>query len=212
VYLRDFAQVIDGTEEERVLVSLNQQKAVKISIQKQPDANTVNVVEGVKRRIEELRQSGTVPADMVLTATLDESKFIRNSISNVMMSGLTGAGLAAISVLLFLGSLRQTLIIVLAIPLATMTTIILMGLFGLSLNVFSLGGLALGVGIVVDNAIVMLETIADKVNEYTGRSNGHTPCGLAHGQRQWQWQRQWSKPEKFQQASFEHCVIQQPIC
>ncbi|HEY9883447.1 MAG TPA: efflux RND transporter permease subunit, partial [Thermosynechococcaceae cyanobacterium] len=102
----------------------------------------------------------------------------------VMMSGLTGAGLAAISVLLFLGSLRQTLIIVLAIPLATMTTIILMGLFGLSLNVFSLGGLALGVGIVVDNAIVMLETIADKVNEYTGRSSRHTPPvgnGNGHG-------------------------------
>lgn len=174
VYLRDFAQVVDGTEEERVLVSLNRQKAVKISIQKQPDANTVNVVEGVKQRIEALRRSGVIPADMVLTATLDESRFIRNSISNVLMAGLTGSALAAIAVFLFLGSLRQTLIIVLAIPLATMATIILMGLFGLSLNVFSLGGLALGVGIVVDNAIVMLETIADQVNEFTGRSNGHS--------------------------------------
>ncbi|XGV95355.1 MAG: efflux RND transporter permease subunit [Leptolyngbya sp. BL-A-14] len=181
VYLRDFATVIDGTEEERVLVSLNQQKAVKISIQKQPDANTVNVVEGVKRKIEELRRSGVIPADMVLTATLDESRFIRNSISNVLSSGLTGAALAALAVFLFLGSLRQTLIIVLAIPLATMATIILMGLFGLSLNVFSLGGLALGVGIVVDNAIVMLEAIADKVNEHMRRSNGQASDGSTNG-------------------------------
>ncbi|XHX79808.1 MAG: efflux RND transporter permease subunit [Stenomitos frigidus ULC029] len=181
VYLRDFAEVIDGTEEERVLVSLNRQKAVKISIQKQPDANTVNVVAAVKKRIEELRQSGVIPADAVLTATLDESRFIQNSIANVVSSGLTGAGLAALAVLLFLGSLRQTLIIVLAIPLATLATIILMGLFGLSLNIFSLGGLALGVGIVVDNAIVMLETIADKVNEHTGRSNGQTPHASGNG-------------------------------
>ncbi|UBF25389.1 efflux RND transporter permease subunit [Kovacikia minuta CCNUW1] len=181
VYLRDFAEVIDGTEEERILVNLNREPAVKISIQKQPEANTINVVDGVKKRIEELRQSGLIPADMTLTATLDESRFIQNSISNVVSSGLIGALLAAIAVLLFLGSLRQTLIIVLAIPLATLATIILMGLFGLSLNVFSLGGLALGVGIVVDNAIVMLETVADKVNAYIAQSNGHLPETSSNG-------------------------------
>ncbi|MGF1538888.1 MAG: efflux RND transporter permease subunit [Pleurocapsa sp.] len=161
VYLRNFARVIDGTEEQRVYVSLNQQPAVKVSIQKQPDANTIEAVEGVKRRIAELRQSGVIPQDMELTATTDESVFISNSISNVTTAGLTGMALAAIAVLLFLGSLRQTLIIVIAIPLATLTAIILMKLFGLSINVFSLGGLALGVGIVVDNSIVMLEAIAE---------------------------------------------------
>ncbi|MGA7934009.1 MAG: efflux RND transporter permease subunit [Kovacikia sp.] len=188
VYLRDFAKVIDGTEEERVLVSLNREQAVKVGIQKQPQANTVTVVDGIKKRIEELRRSDLVPADMVLTATLDESRFIRNSISNVVTAGLSGAALAAIAVLLFLGSLRQTLIIVLAIPLATLATIILMGLFGLSLNVFSLGGLALGVGIVVDNAIVMLETIADKVNAHIAQPNGHTPgiSGNRHGKQAFQ--------------------------
>ncbi|MBE9130256.1 efflux RND transporter permease subunit, partial [Coleofasciculus sp. LEGE 07081] len=152
VYLRDFADVIDGTEEQRVFVFLNGEPAVKASIQKQPDANTIEVVDGVKKRIEELRQSGLIPEDMELVATLDESIFIRNSIANVTSSGLIGATLAAIAVLLFLGSLRQTLIIVIAIPLATLTAVILMQLWGLSLNVFSLGGLALGVGIVVDNA------------------------------------------------------------
>ena len=167
VYLRDFAEVIDGTEEQRIFVNLNGQPAVKISVQKQPAANTITAVNGVKQRLEALKASGLIPADMVLNATLDESIFIQNSIRNVAISGLIGAGLAGISVLLFLGSLRQTLIIVTAIPLATLVAILLMGFFGLSLNVFSLGGLALGVGIVVDNAIVMLENIVKDVEDKT---------------------------------------------
>jgi multidrug efflux pump subunit AcrB len=171
VYLRDFAEVIDGTEQQRIFVSLNGQPAVKVSIQKQPDANTIEVVDGVKKRIEELRQSGVIPEDMQLLPTLDESVFIQNAIANVTSSGLIGTGLAAIAVLLFLGSLRQTLIIVLAIPLATMAAIIFMGMFGLSLNVFSLGGLALGVGIVVDNSIVMLENIAEGAGMTPGKDS-----------------------------------------
>ncbi|MBD2344348.1 efflux RND transporter permease subunit [Anabaena subtropica] len=170
VYLRDFAQIIDGSEQQRIYVSLNGEPAVKVSIQKQPDANTINVVDAVKRRLEQLRESGVVPEGTVITTTLDESKFIRNSISNVTTSGLIGTGLAAIAVLLFLGSLRQTFIIVVAIPLATLAAIILMGLFGLSINVFSLGGLALGVGIVVDNSIVMLENIAEGVGVTPGKT------------------------------------------
>ncbi|KAM3090529.1 efflux RND transporter permease subunit [Phormidesmis sp. 146-35] len=169
VYLRDFAEVIDGTAEQRVFASLNGSPAVKISVQKQPEANTIEVVEGVKKRIEELRQSRLIPEDVTLTSTLDESVFIRDAISNVATSGLIGAGLAAIAVLLFLGSLRQTFIIVLAIPLATLAAIIMMGLFGLSLNIFSLGGLALGVGIVVDNSIVMLENIAEGAGMTPGK-------------------------------------------
>ncbi|WP_121971381.1 efflux RND transporter permease subunit [Leptolyngbya sp. BC1307] len=165
VYLRDFAEVIDGIEEQRVFVNLNGEPAVKVSVQKQPGANTVAVVDGVKQRLADLRESGLIPADLVLNATLDESIFIQNSIRNVAISGLTGAGLAGIAVLLFLGSLRQTFIIVVAIPLATLVAILLMGVFGLSLNVFSLGGLALGVGIVVDNAIVMLENIVKGVQD-----------------------------------------------
>jgi multidrug efflux pump subunit AcrB len=169
VYLRDFAEVIDGTQQQRIFVALNGQPAVKVSIQKQPDANTIGVVEAVKQRLEELRSQGTIPEEMQLLPTLDESVFIQNAISNVTTSGLIGAGLAAIAVLLFLGSIRQTLIIVLSIPLATLAALILMGVFNLSLNIFSLGGLALGVGIVVDNSIVMLETIA--------HATGMTPGG-----------------------------------
>jgi CzcA family heavy metal efflux pump len=171
VYLRDFAQVIDGGEKQRVYVSLNGQEAVKVSIQKQPDANTITVVDGVKKRIEELKKAGVIPAETTLTPTLDESKFIRNSIANVTDSGLIGSALAAIAVLLFLGSIRQTLIIVLSIPLATLAAIIFMGMFGLTINVFSLGGLALGVGIVVDNSIVMLENIAEGLGMTPGKDN-----------------------------------------
>ncbi|MEM6353344.1 MAG: efflux RND transporter permease subunit [Cyanobacteria bacterium P01_D01_bin.14] len=165
VYLRDFAEVIDGVEEQRVFVTLNGEPAVKVSIQKQPTANTIAVVDGVKQRLATLTASGLMPSDLILNATLDESRFIQNAIRNVTISGLTGAVLAGLAVFLFLGSLRQTLIIVLAIPLATFVAILLMGLFGLSLNVFSLGGLALGVGIVVDNAIVMLENIIEGVQQ-----------------------------------------------
>ncbi|WP_414528130.1 efflux RND transporter permease subunit [Nodularia chucula] len=171
VYLRDFAEVIDGSEQQRIYVLLNGEPSVKISVQKQPDANTINVVDGVKRRLTELQASGVVPEGTVITATLDESKFIRNSISNVATSGLIGTGLAAFAVLLFLGSLRQTFIIVIAIPLASLAAIILMGMFGLSLNVFSLGGLALGVGIVVDNSIVMLENIAEGAGMTPGKDS-----------------------------------------
>ena len=165
VYLRDFAEVVDGTEEQRIFVNLNGQPAVKVSIQKQPTANTITVVDGIKQKLAELKTSGVVPDDLIINATLDESIFIQNSVRNVAISGLTGAVLAAIAVLLFLGSLRQTFIIVIAIPLATLVAILLMGIFGLSLNVFSLGGLALGVGIVVDNAIVMLENITKGVED-----------------------------------------------
>lgn len=171
VYLRDFAEVIDGVEEQRVFVFLNGEPAVKVSITKQQDANTIAVVDGVKKRLEELRKGGLITEDMQIVATLDESRFINNSIANVTSSGLIGAGLAAIAVLLFLGSLRQTLIIVIAIPLATIAAIILMQLFGLSINIFSLGGLALGVGIVVDNSIVMMETIAEGAGLTPGKDS-----------------------------------------
>ena len=160
IYLRDVATIEDTTTEQRVFVNLNGHPAIKISIQKQPDANTITVAEGVKQKLAYLRESGVIPADMQIVATTDESRFISDSIGNVVRAGLIGTILAAIAVFFFLGSLRQTLIIAIAIPLATFTAIILMKLLGLSINIFSLGGLALGVGIVVDNSIVMLENIA----------------------------------------------------
>jgi multidrug efflux pump subunit AcrB len=171
LYLRDVAQIIDGREDQRVFVNLNGQPSVKVSVQKQPDANSIAVVEAVKRRIQQLREVGILPEDLLIVETLDESIFINNSLNNVITAGLSGTVLAAIAVFMFLGSLRQTFIIVIAIPLASFTAIILMQLFGLSLNVFSLGGLALGVGIVVDNSIVMLENIATGMEKHKNKLN-----------------------------------------
>ncbi len=162
VYLRDFAEVIDDTEDQRVFVYLNRQPAVKFSVRKQPEANTITVVNAVKRRIEQLRQSGLIPADMTLNPTTDESVFIRNSLNDVIFSGISGALLAAAAVLLFLGSFRQTLIISLTIPLCTLAAIALMKIFGLTLNVFSLAGLTLGVGQAIDTSVVILENISEK--------------------------------------------------
>jgi len=168
VYLDDVATIVDGTEEQRIFVTLNGTPAVKLSVRKQPTANTVQVIDAVKTRLDQLRASGLVPPDMTLVATLDESIFVRGAIANVATAGLAGALLAGLTVLLFLGSWRQTLIVVLAIPLAVLVALMGMALLGLSLNLFSLGGLALGVGIVVDNAIVMLENLA----QGEGRSLG----------------------------------------
>jgi multidrug efflux pump subunit AcrB len=169
VYLRDFAEVIDGTEEQRVFAFLNKTPAVKLSIQKQPDANTIAVVDGVKQRLEELQQSGLISADMVLTPTLDESVFIRNSLADVTTSAVSGALLAAAAVLLFLGSVRQTLIITLAIPLCTLAAIIFMKLFGLTINVFSLAGLAVGIGQAIDTSVVILENISERTDVTSGQ-------------------------------------------
>jgi multidrug efflux pump subunit AcrB len=159
VYLRDFAEVIDGTQQQRVFVQLNGQAAVKVSVQKQPDANTITVVEGVKKRITELQSAGTIASDLKLVPTLDESLFIQESLNSVTEAALSGAALAALAVLLFLGSLRQTLIIALTIPLCTLAAAIAMKLCGFSLNVFSLGGLAISIGQAVDTSVVILENI-----------------------------------------------------
>lgn len=169
IYLQDFAEVIDGTEEQRVFAFLNKTPAVKVSIQKQPDANTITVVDGIKQRLAELR-SGLITADTVITPTLDESVFIRNSLADVITSAISGALLAAAAVLLFLGSVRQTLIITLAIPLCTLAAIILMKLFGLSVNVFSLAGLAVGIGQAIDTSVVILENVGERAGMNPGQN------------------------------------------
>ncbi len=179
VYLRDFAKVIDDTQQQRIFVTLNGQPAVKVSVQKQPDANTITVVEGVKQRITQLQRAGAIAKDLKLVPTLDESVFIRESLNSVTEAALAGAVLAALAVLLFLGSLRQTFIISLTIPLCTLAAAIAMKLCGFSLNVFSLGGLAISIGQAVDTSVVILENVTKQVAITKETSadparNGHT--------------------------------------
>ncbi|MCC0176682.1 efflux RND transporter permease subunit [Waterburya agarophytonicola K14] len=172
INLSDVARINDGIAEQTLFVTLNGKPAVKISIQKQPDANSIEVINQIKTKIAYLKESGIIPDSITLVTTKDESVFIRSSIANVISAGGMGTVLAAAAVFLFLGSLRQTFIIAIAIPLATLMAILLMKLFALSINIFSLGGLALGVGIVVDNSIVMLENIAERHNNVNGGELG----------------------------------------
>ncbi|MFN7781616.1 MAG: efflux RND transporter permease subunit [Lysobacterales bacterium] len=159
IRLDEVAEVRDGFREQRVFVRLNGEAATQLSVFKQPDANTVQVVEEVQARMDSLRASGFIPEDIVFSTTRDGAYFVRGSVESVASAAILGGVLAMLVVLFFLGSVRGSVVIGLSIPLAIMATFALMGGAGLSLNVMSLGGLALGVGLLLDNAIVMLENI-----------------------------------------------------
>lgn len=159
-HLSNIASVIDSHEEQRLQVRYNDIPGVKVSIQKQPNANTVNVAEAVKKQVNWLQQQSLLPQGTQIQVVDDQSVYVRNSLNNAATAAISGAVLAMIVVYLFLGNLRHTLIIGSAIPIAIMVTFIFMGLGGLSLNIMTLGGLALGVGMLVDNTIVMLENIS----------------------------------------------------
>ncbi|HEX6589525.1 MAG TPA: efflux RND transporter permease subunit [Longimicrobiales bacterium] len=159
VPLSEVANVTDTHREQRLWARLNGAPAVKLSVRKQPNGNTVATAQDVAARLESLRASGFIPQDIEYRVTNDQSEFIENSVHSVTEAAYLGAGLAMLVVLLFLGSLRKTVVIGLAIPIAILTTFIMMGLGNLTLNIMSLGGLALGVGMLVDNSIVMLENI-----------------------------------------------------
>ena len=159
VYLGEVAQVIDTHQDERIRVRFNGVPGINLSIQKQPQANTVEVVDQVLQRIAWLRTQHILPADVQIDVVDDQASYVRQALKNATTSASLGALLAMLVVYLFLGHLRHTLIIGTAIPLAITVTIILMALNNLTLNIMTLGGLALGIGMVVDNTIVMLENI-----------------------------------------------------
>lgn len=169
IRLDEVAEVRDGYREQRLFVRLDDQPAVQVSVFKQPDANTVGVVDEVIARMASLRESGFIPDDIHFKTTEDAAYFIRGSVRSVSAAAILGGVLAMLVVLAFLGSLRKSFVIGLSIPLAVMATFALMGAAGLTLNVMSLGGLALGVGLLLDNAIVMLENIA-RHREKLGKS------------------------------------------
>ena len=160
IMLSEVAQVLDTHEDERLRVRYNGVPGVKMSIQKQPEANTVEVADLVKSRLAWLQANGLVPQDVRVDAVSDQSLYVRQSLANAMMAALTGALLAMLVVYVFLGNVRGTLIIGSAIPISIMLTFVIMGLSGLTFNIMTLGGLALGVGMLIDNTIVMLENIA----------------------------------------------------
>ncbi len=160
VLLRDVAKIIDTHQDEDLRIRLNGNPGVKLSVQKQPDANTVNVAEAVHKQLDWFRSQNLLPDDITVEVVGDQSVYVSQALKNAGYAALTGALLAMLVVYLFLRDIRRTLIISTAIPLAIFITFLIMNLGNLSLNIMSLGGLALGVGLLVDNTIVMLENIS----------------------------------------------------
>ena len=156
VYLRDIAAVEDGTEDLLQLVRVNGKPGVRISVQKQSGANTVEVASGIRAEAERINQD----FPQVRLETLnDTSRFIERSIHTVQEHALIGGALAVLILLVFLHNIRSTLIVSLSIPISLIATFALLYFSGFTLNTVTLGGLALGVGRLVDDAIVVLENV-----------------------------------------------------
>lgn len=159
VRVGEVAKVIDGHSDQRIRLRLNKVPSIKLSIQKQPQANTVAVANEVKHRIDQLKKQNALPEGIDLAITADQSIFIKQSIRNAAIAAGSGAFLAMLVIYLFLGSIKRTLIIGTAIPIGILVTFIIMQISGLTLNIMTLGGLALGMGLLIDSTIVMLENI-----------------------------------------------------
>ncbi len=160
IRLGDVAEIIDTHEDEELRIRLNGHSGIKLSIQKQPDANTVDVTDAVHAQLNWFISQGLLPRDIQLQVVGDQSSYVRLSLKNAAYAALSGGLLAMLVVYLFLRDIRRTLIISTAIPLAIFITFLIMNIGGISLNIMSLGGLALGIGLLVDNTIVMLENIS----------------------------------------------------
>jgi CzcA family heavy metal efflux pump len=159
VRLGEVAEVLDTHEDEKLRIRYNDVPGIKVSIQKQPTANTVAVADAVAERLEWIRAQRVIPADVAVHVVGDHAVYVRHALRNAATAALGGALLAMGVVYLFLGNLRRTLIIGSAIPIAVLVTFFFMDLGGLTLNVMTLGGLAVGIGMLVDNTVVMLENI-----------------------------------------------------
>jgi CzcA family heavy metal efflux pump len=159
LHLEDVSAVLDSHVDERIRIRLNHQPGVKVSIQKQPQANTVAVVDEVLNRLQVLQDGELIPADVSVTTIGDQSTYVRHALKNASIAALSGAVLAMIVIYLFLGNIIRTLIIGTAIPIGILVTFSIMDLNGLTLNIMTLGGLALGMGLLIDSTIVMLENI-----------------------------------------------------
>ncbi len=158
VYLRDIAQVIDGHEDARVITRFNGRECVKIMVLKEAEANTVTTSEGVARLLDELK--GELPAGLQLDYVENQAIYVKQALTGVRNAAMAAAVLLIIVVYLFLGSVRQVLVMIIALPLTLILNFGLMKLAGFSINIFSLGGLVVAIGVVLDNSIVVVENIS----------------------------------------------------
>ena len=156
VRVGDVAEVKDGVADQSEIVRVNGQRGVYLRVIKQPGANTIAVVDAINAMLPRVRG---VPPDAKLAVSFDQSKYIRGAMSSLQHEALQGGLFAILIILVFLVSFRATGIVAVAIPLSVISTFVLLYFSGQSLNVFTLGGLALGVGRLVDDSIVELENI-----------------------------------------------------
>jgi CzcA family heavy metal efflux pump len=157
VYMRDVAYVHDGSPPQTNIVRMDGERAVMMTIQKAGSASTLDIIAGVKRLLP--RIESTLPAGVHVSLIGDQSVFVNAAVSGVIREGALAAALTGLMILLFLGSWRSTLIITVSIPLAVLASIAALSLLGETINVMTLGGLALAVGILVDDATVTIENI-----------------------------------------------------
>ena len=159
VLLGDVADVQRGTKERGVITRYNGEESVELAIYKEGDANTVQVAQAVKARLDSLKGQQGFPKNLEWAVVFDQAEFISESVSDVLSAALLGGLLATLILFLFLRDIRSTLIIALSIPVSILATFALMYQTGITLNIMSLGGVALGVGMLVDNSIVVLEAV-----------------------------------------------------
>jgi multidrug efflux pump subunit AcrB len=157
IYIKDVAWVRDGFPPQTNIVRVNGQRSVLLTIQKAGNASTLNVISGVKALLPQIES--TLPPQLQISPLADQSIFVRSAITGVVRETLIAACLTAFMILTFLGSWRSTVIIVTSIPLAILTSIIVVSAIGQTVNIMTLGGLALAVGILVDDATVEVENI-----------------------------------------------------
>lgn len=166
IRVKDVAEVRWGYEDLNRLVTIDEKPMVRFGIRKQTGANTVAVAEDIRNEIERINEERS---DMNLFVTTDQSEFIQSSIDNVQNSAMWGSLLAIFILYLFLRNGSSTFIIAISIPISIIATFALLYFNGLTLNQMSFGGLALGVGLIVDNAIVVLENII-RLREEKGKN------------------------------------------
>jgi multidrug efflux pump subunit AcrB len=157
IYMKDVAWVRDGFPPQTNIVRVNGQRSVLLTIQKAGDASTLDVISGIKSILP--RIAATVPTQLKMSPLADQSIFVKGAISGVVREALIAACLTAFMILMFLGNWRSTIIIATSIPLAILCSIITLPLIGQTINIMTLGGLALAVGILVDDATVEVENI-----------------------------------------------------
>jgi multidrug efflux pump subunit AcrB len=156
-YVRDVAHVRDGYAPQTNMVRVDGRRSVLMNVLKTGNASTIDIIDGIKQKLPQIRAS--LPPELKIAATSDQSVFVRSAIDGVIREAVIAAALTGLLILLFLGSWRSTLIITISIPLSILASIACLSAIGQTINIMTLGGLALAVGILVDDATVTIENI-----------------------------------------------------